>query len=654
VVFFLLHTAHGKIDRVTITHKIKTLIQSIRRLSLRTKIIIGVSVGVVLSYGLIFGIPKGVSFSYSGETCVRQLTLAPSISQSSKESGYDVTLVDPVVIGGATVASLKTCFEPTDAPVVGTTRIATAPFGGWFAAKQFAITVDAPPTAQLTDFVGKTLPVTRPVEVKLSQADEVFSYKLKIADDSVDCAHRTSVLSCDIEPLELAQGETFDATLVRFFKDTEVHEVGQGKITTLRALTLVSSSVAEGQEIFEKPASFSFEYDKPIETVKATLKVKNGETFEPVEVTTSADGNKAVITPKAELKRSAWYEITLQEVDAVDGSATPAEYKVLFSLSGGPKVTGVSVGTSGVNLAGSITVSFDQEVTNVDSIQKLVVVSGLDARVSKSGKNIIITYSGAARCGNFSIQVKKGLESQYGVVQENDWTFNSRTLCYTVSTYGTSKQGRALNAYYFGSGGKTILYTGSIHGNEHSSRLLMNNWIDELDANVQNIPTGVRIVVVPSVNPDGMAANTRTNANNVDLNRNYNTSDWKQDVETVNGDPFPGGGGSAPGSEPETQSLMSLTSSLRPSLTMSYHSSASYAIANTCGASPSLAATYAKLSGYRNMTGVSGAFTYQITGTYDDWICERLGLASVLIELATSTSAEFSRNKAALWAMARS
>lgn len=182
----------------------------------------------------------------------------------------------------------------------------------------------------------------------------------------------------------------------------------------------------------------------------------------------------------------------------------------------------------------------------------------------------------------------------------------------------------------------------------------MNAWMNELEANPGAIPAGTRIIVIPSANPDGTAANTRYNARNVDLNRNYNVSDWKTDVQTVGGQPLPGGGGSAPESEAETKVLVAFTREVAPHLTMSYHSSAAYAIGNTCGNSTALAARYAQLSGYRNMTGVSGAFSYEITGTYDDWLCEKLGRQSVLIELSSSSNAEFSRNKAALWEMAKS
>ena len=651
------HTAHGKIERVKIKkikQKLHKALKPLDRYRLRTKILVGIGLLVVISYGLIFLIPKQVAFSYSGQTCVRQLTIAPSIIKQSGGDGFVAEEKDMFEVAGQPIMSFKTCFTATKAPEKGTTTVRMAPFGSFVASKQFRITVGDAPAATVADFVGKTLPVTRPVEVGLSEHDEVFTYKLHINKEVADCVHKDKALLCDIEPLELAQGEAYDATLIRYFDSEKINTVGGGKITTLRALTLVKSSVSEGQVVYDKPTSLQFEFDKPVDIAEAELKIKNGESLEAVQAAITTDGNNVVVTQKDALKRNASYAVVLKKVEAKDGSAIPVAQTINFTTSGGPKVIGVNIGSSGTNRSGSIVVSFDQEIANVASIAKLVSTPGLASQISKSGKNIVINYSGAGACNNFSIQVKKGLESDAAIVQDADWSFNSRTQCYSTRVIGSSVKGRSIIAYSFGSGAKTILYTGNIHGNELGTRSLMNSWINELDANAQNIPAGVRIVVVPSANPDGAAANSRYNANGVDLNRNYNTSDWQKDVQTVNGDPLPNGGGSSPGSEPETKALAAYTSELQPALTMSYHSAASYAIANTCGNSRALADTYAKMTGYRNMTGVSGAFSYQITGTYDDWICERLGRASVLIELTSSTSSEFSRNKAALWAMARS
>jgi predicted deacylase len=642
--------AHGKMEGVKVKQTIKTLWNRWLRLSVRRRIIITTLGILVVGYGVIFGIPKSLTFAYSGQDCARQLTLLPGLQKQSGTSDFSVTFEDSWKVNGYPIASLKTCFTALTVPKAGTTVVSVAPSGFLALAKRYALNVAEPPKAQTSDFVGKTLSVTRPVEITLSGPDEVFNYKLKVGGKTTDCDHHNQSLFCPIDGLDLIQGETFDASLIRFFEDEQIDIVGAGQIKTLRPITLVSGSVADGQTVYDKPTSFVFEYDKELDRAVYELTTRDGTV---IESSLTMDGKKLTITPKSELARNAEFTLTLKEVEGKDGSSLDGEYIVHFAMSGGPKVTGISVNTTAVAQSGTITVTFDQPIVNLEAVSSLVAISGLSAGVTGAGNKLTINYS-AGICTDFSILVKKGFKNASDIAQGDDWSFGGRTLCYTIRTIGYSRHGRAINAFVFGSGSKTVLYTGAIHGNEQSSRLLMNAWINELDVNARSIPAGTRIVVIPSVNPDGVAANSRYNAVNVDLNRNYDTSDWQKDTQTVNGDPLPGGGGSSPGSEPETQALMAYTQELAPSLTMSYHSSASYAIANQCGNSASLASTYAQLTGYSNMTGVSGAFSYQITGTYDDWICERLGRASVLIELATSTNAEFSRNKAALWAMAKS
>ena len=608
---------------------------------------------VIGAYAGIFGPAKPVSFAYSGQDCVKQFTLFPNSMKRVSGSDFSIRMTDEWKVNGFSVFSTKTCFDAQNAPTPGRSVVTVSPFGSWFAMKKFSLDVAEPPIAQTADFIDKTLPVTRPLEISLNGPDAVFDYKFKVADKTANCDHKDATLSCAINVLGLDQGKKYETSLVRYFDNQQIEVLGKGTITTLLPIVLANGTVSNGQTIYDKPTSFSFEYDKPLDNVKAELKIKTADGFTLVESKVSFEGKKVTITPVKELARNSEFQLVLQQVEAIDGSALADEYVVNFATAGGPKVVSISTGTTGVPVAGTIIVTFDQDIANVASLGSLVSIGGMVANTSISGKRLMINYS-AGVCVDFSILVKKGFENSSKIAQDVDWRFSGRTLCYTVSTIGFSKQGRAITAYSFGSGSKVILYTGAIHGNEQSARLLMNAWIGELDANARSIPLGTRIVVVPQVNPDGVASNSRYNAGGVDLNRNYDTSDWQQDVQTVNGDLLPGGGGSYPGSEPETQALMSLSSQLQPTLTLSFHSSASYAIANTCGNSSGLAATYASMTGYQNMTGVSGAFSYQITGTYDDWLCERLGLASVLIELATSTNAEFSRNRAALWTMARS
>ena len=181
----------------------------------------------------------------------------------------------------------------------------------------------------------------------------------------------------------------------------------------------------------------------------------------------------------------------------------------------------------------------------------------------------------------------------------------------------------------------------------------MKDWINELEANYSRIPTNARIVVVPTANPDGVAANTRNNSRNVNLNRNFPTSDWQSDIKDTNGN-VKGGGGPTPLSEPEAKALASLSSSLRPRLLISYHAVGSLVVGDPGGYSAGYAAKYASMVGYRNATGQSSStFDYSITGSYEDWTIQKVGIPSMVVELGSYTYRDFSHHKEAFWSMLR-
>ncbi len=314
---------------------------------------------------------------------------------------------------------------------------------------------------------------------------------------------------------------------------------------------------------------------------------------------------------------------------------------------------GISVGSTGVPLGVTTAITFDQTLSAKQDISKLVTLAGGATLAGRAGNQLFISLTAVPRCGDFSVRLGSGIQSSYGVAGSSGWAFSGRTICHTTSTIGYSVEGRPISAYTFGSG-PAVLYTAAIHGNEISTKSLLYYWIDTLEANARSIPAGRSVVVVPEINPDGVALGSRTNAHNVDLNRNFATSDWRKDITDINNRPFPGGGGSAPMSEPETQAIGGFVQRLRPSLVLSYHSIGGLLAANQAGSSNTYAATYSRLSGYRNTTGqTSETFEYSISGTADDWYAQKLGIASILIELGSQTYSQFGQNESAMWAMLR-
>jgi serine/threonine-protein kinase len=123
------------------------------------------------------------------------------------------------------------------------------------------------------------------------------------------------------------------------------------------------------------------------------------------------------------------------------------------------------------------------------------------------------------------------------------------------SKFGQSVQGRDLEVGLVGDpNGAAIVVVGSIQGDQSNTRDLIDNLAGDVNSARQRIPTNVAFHFIPTINPDGNASGTRRNANDVDLNRNWDTFDWTANPEQPGG-AVTGAGGSRPHSEPETQNL---------------------------------------------------------------------------------------------------
>lgn len=128
-----------------------------------------------------------------------------------------------------------------------------------------------------------------------------------------------------------------------------------------------------------------------------------------------------------------------------------------------------------------------------------------------------------------------------------------------VVTLGRSVEGRAIVAVEIGDfdAMRRTLVIGCIHGNEPAGIAVA----DRLARGVP--PRELDLWIVPDLNPDGVAAGTRTNADHVDLNRNFPFR-W----EPLSGVFY---SGRYPLSEPESRIAYRLVSRIRPQIGIWFH-----------------------------------------------------------------------------------
>ncbi len=114
-----------------------------------------------------------------------------------------------------------------------------------------------------------------------------------------------------------------------------------------------------------------------------------------------------------------------------------------------------------------------------------------------------------------------------------------------------------------------ILFIGGVHGDEPEGVRLTQDllhWLQK-NHNVANPENVHPWIIIPCLNIDGYLSKERTNANGVDLNRNFPSQDWHYEYKSARY--FPG---DQPGSEPEVQALVKLIEEKSPCLIVHFHS----------------------------------------------------------------------------------
>ncbi|MBX7057285.1 MAG: DUF2817 domain-containing protein [Leptospirales bacterium] len=174
-----------------------------------------------------------------------------------------------------------------------------------------------------------------------------------------------------------------------------------------------------------------------------------------------------------------------------------------------------------------------------------------------------------------------------------------------------------------GAGTRVVLLIGGVHGDEIEGYLLAERFVRELDIGSLQLDPTISLYVIARLNPDGCAANRRTNERNVDLNRNLPTADWSAAFTNVRYYPGPG-----PGSELENVLLVRLLADLRPTRVLSLHSWEN-AMVNFNGPSEEMAIAMSSRNGLPPK-GDIGYPTPGSLGTYAGW--ERL-IPTITLEI---------------------
>ena len=187
--------------------------------------------------------------------------------------------------------------------------------------------------------------------------------------------------------------------------------------------------------------------------------------------------------------------------------------------------------------------------------------------------------------------------------------------------------------------------------------------MEYLTAQPAAVPEGVKVTVIPVMNPDGLVkvvgttsafaaadvpssqdtqVSGRVNGNGVDLNRNFDC-DWQASGTWRNAKVS---GGTAPFSEPESAAVKAYIESARPDAVIVWFSAAGGVYSSSCGekVSPAISAltkAYATASGYAAHENFDA---YSVTGDITNWLAKN-DIPAISVLLTTHTDVEWIKNQ---------
>lgn len=294
-------------------------------------------------------------------------------------------------------------------------------------------------------------------------------------------------------------------------------------------------------------------------------------------------------------------------------------------------------------------------------------------------KKIVFAFVALAVIGGliyYFVQRREAPDST--TVEEPELTVEDSYNPESFEVIGKSSEGRLLRAFNFGTGEKTLVFVGALHGGyEWNSALLSYEIIDYFIANPNAIPSDLEVIVIPVANPDGLhkvlgtsgrffaadapqfdfaseisfadtVVSGRFNSNDVDLNRNFDCK-WKSEAVWRN---YTVGAGDTAFSEPETAALRDYLTRISPEAVVFFHSASNGVYTSFCegDALPGtveLLAVYSEATDYPRYDDYP---YYEITGDAGDWL-STVGIPAVSVELSTHTAIEWEKNRAGIEAM---
>ena len=249
-------------------------------------------------------------------------------------------------------------------------------------------------------------------------------------------------------------------------------------------------------------------------------------------------------------------------------------------------------------------------------------------------------------------QLKISIRGIFGIIENIEKSEKPKIRSEVLAK---SASGLPIELYKLGNGKTKILFIGGVHGNEVGTCKLVYRLIGYLSSK-EDLLEGITAYFIPVLNVDGYKEAIkrpdyfngglvgRTNNNNVDLNRNFDTKDWvNKGIWEFGSRKIEVSGGEKPFSEPETKALKDFLEKENIEVILDFHNRAGTVLGTKDDKGKKIAGVYSERSGYKDISKNE----YPNTGWIKNYF-EGQGVTYIEVETIKRWASDWTSNKEAL------
>ncbi len=172
--------------------------------------------------------------------------------------------------------------------------------------------------------------VNEKIFFELDKKNKSFDYYITINEKEAKCEEKEQGFECNLETLELKQGEEYELSVFSQYGSEKVSYFEPFVIKTPSPVIVEKSSINDGANVYEEVSLLEIVFNKDVdENIEIFFENEKGEE---IGHEISLEGSKLIIRPLKAISFGTNCNLVIKDINGVDGSFFEGDYVLRFNV----------------------------------------------------------------------------------------------------------------------------------------------------------------------------------------------------------------------------------------------------------------------------------------------------------------------------------